>query len=87
MIVATDDPIPSKDLILSPNPTTDNFQVSFKEEGKSIEHLQVFDLLGRQVFARDYAGYSSIEVQTTGWSPGLYIVIVNDRWVGKIVKN
>ncbi len=87
LILATDDPTPYKDLVLSPNPTTSNFRISFKDEDRSIRRIQVFDLLGREVFARDYAGYSSIEVAAAGWPPGLYIVVVNERWVGKVVEN
>ena len=74
-------------LRLSPNPTAGNFRISFKSEEKNIRKVQVFDLLGREVFVRDYAGYSSIELETSSWPTGLYIVVVNGVWVEKLVKN
>lgn len=79
-------------LSISPNPVSSFFTVSLdktaSENGVSpgIGHVLVYDLSGRVVFEKSYASESSISIEADNWQPGIYVIVVNDRWVGKVVR-
>ncbi|MCB9324718.1 MAG: T9SS type A sorting domain-containing protein [Lewinellaceae bacterium] len=79
-------------LSISPNPVSSFFTVRLYktafENGASsgIKHVQVYDLAGRVVFEKEFPPQSSVSLTADNWQPGIYVVVVNDRWVGKVVR-
>ena len=79
---------------LAPNPASDYFRVSVPEDAESlglssgIESIRVYDISGRGVFREEYPkGMTSIEMDASEWMSGIYFVVVNERWVEKVVIN
>lgn len=55
-----------------PNPTKGELQIS----GKPISRVEIFDLLGKQVFSSDYENLSEVSVNMSNFNEGLYLVRV-----------
>jgi hypothetical protein len=67
---------------LYPNPT--NREVTI--EGKAISNVTVRNMMGQVVFEQAYKKSDKVMVNISHLPPGIYMVRVNDLWVGKVVK-
>jgi len=70
------------EVLLYPNPTNSKVTV----EGKSIRSVAVCNVLGQLVYEMAYKKADKLTVDISSLSPGIYMVRVNDVWVGKVVK-
>ncbi|MCI5059034.1 MAG: T9SS type A sorting domain-containing protein [Flavobacteriales bacterium] len=62
----------SSDLLLFPNPSLGNITINAED----VENVQIFNVLGEQVFNNDYNNASNIELDLTSFSNGTYMTIV-----------
>jgi hypothetical protein len=67
---------------LYPNPT--NREVTI--EGKAISNVTVRNMMGQVVFEQAYKKSDKVMVDISHHPPGIYMVRVNNVWVGKVVK-
>ncbi len=67
---------------LYPNPTNSNVTV----EGKGIRSVAVWNVVGQVVSEQVYKKTDKVTVDISNLPPGVYVVRVNDVWVGKVVK-
>ncbi len=65
-----------------PNPTNGAVTV----EGKDIEKVAVCNVVGQVVYEQAYKKADKVTVNISHLPPGVYVVRVNDVWVGKVVK-
>ncbi len=74
----------SDQLLIYPNPVGESFIINANYEIQKVEVInsigQVVKLLKLQLISKEQ------EVNTSSLSPGLYIVRVNDTWMGKFLK-
>ena len=77
--------------IISPNPASEYFRVSLSENSTSshlsdflIRKIVVYSIVGERMFATEKNGVFYINIETKGWLPGMYVVMVNDKFTGKI---
>lgn len=68
-----------------PNPT--NNLLNIENTMYAIESVTVFNMLGQQLFQKEYGNESSIVVDFSLFTKGMYMVSVNKNSVLKIVKN
>lgn len=81
-----------KDFRIYPNPNTGSFTVAFASASQNPISVSVYDMRGRQVFAKGYAntGLFSSNVSLQGAAQGVYMVTVEDgnrKETRKIVVN
>lgn len=87
MIPTEEIPAASTNIRITPNPVSTYFEVALTDENQGfLDNVRVFDGLGRLVF-EDQLPDSSVRVETSDWVKGMYFVIVNERWVEKVVIN
>ena len=67
---------------LYPNPT--NREVTI--EGKAISNVTVCNMMGQVVYEQVHKKADKVTVDISNLPPGVYMVRVNDVWVGKVVK-
>ena len=67
---------------LYPNPTNSNVTV----EGKGIRSVAVWNVVGQVMSEQVYKKTDKVAVDISNLPPGVYMVRVNDAWVGKVVK-
>jgi sugar lactone lactonase YvrE len=67
---------------LYPNPTNSNVTV----EGKGIRSIAVWNVVGQVVSEQEYKKTDKVTVDVSNLPSGVYMVRVNDVWVGKVVK-
>ena len=83
--------IPDKGVILSPNPTTGDFEIIFSSPPENMT-IEIFSVSGKLIFRSDYtnfAGRAIIISELQHRPQGLYLVRVtsgSERNVGKIIK-
>lgn len=65
---------------LYPNPNNGNFTVKFNSDSSNNINVNVYDMRGRQIYAKDYAntGTFSNEINLQGVQSGIYLVSVQD---------
>lgn len=79
--------------VIAPNPVRDYFRIAapadvLEGDVGTIESVMAYDVSGRMILHEHYpVGTTSVEVATSGWTPGIYFIIVNDHWIKKIIKN
>jgi len=73
MCVGIDEDIANSNVNLFPNPAND--LVTFTAEGSTIAEVQIFDLTGKMIYA-NYPSSSRLEVNTSNYASGTYIVKV-----------
>ena len=76
-------------LNIYPNPFNEQISLAFKEEVKSEINVVVFDILGRQVFAKNYQPGQHVNVRLDKLSSGEYILkaVANQKqFISKILK-
>ena len=76
-------------LTIYPIPFNEQISLAFKEDVESIINVEVFDILGRQVFAKNYQSGQHINVRLDRLSSGEYILkaIANQKqFITKILK-
>jgi hypothetical protein len=61
-------------LVISPNPFTDQFHITFPGNIVSEGQLNIFDLTGRLVFTQKVLAQAVVSVITTGWNKGIYTI-------------
>jgi trimeric autotransporter adhesin len=67
-----------------PNPATETLTIN---AGVAIAHISISNAMGQQVLElHPTGGKKSVEANVQHLPPGMYIVRVNDVWVGKLVK-
>eukprot|EP01035_Chromulina_nebulosa_P018805 gene18805-24572_t len=67
---------------LYPNPTNSNVTV----EGKGIRSVAVWNVVGQVMSEHVYKKTDKVTVDISNLPSGVYMVRVNDAWVGKVVK-
>ena len=73
MCVGIDEDIANSNVNLFPNPAND--LVTFTAEGSTIAEVQIFDLTGKMIYS-NYPSSSRLEVNTSNYASGTYIVKV-----------
>jgi Secretion system C-terminal sorting domain len=71
-----------------PNPIRDALTIEWSTEVKT-GTIELVDVLGRSVFRQNTEGVHLLEINTTNWQSGIYILKVSDntmRFQQKIVK-
>jgi hypothetical protein len=68
-----------------PNPTSNYLEIG--NSNYAIESVEVFNLQGQQLYANKFSNESAITLDFTSFSKGLYMVVVNNISVLKIVRN
>ena len=81
--VAIDNTELSEAVSFGPNPFQDLFRVRFSEEGS--HQITLTDMTGRVVL-QDTCAASEAVVRTSGLLPGSYLLAVNGRICGKVIK-
>ena len=66
-----------KELILAPNPSSDNVQVSLGADTKGTCNVKVYSKYGELVFQDKKTG-SPFTISSSGWKSGVYFVVVED---------
>ncbi len=67
-------------LVVYPNPSNGNFNVSFDNASAESVNISVFDIRGRKIFDNDYQGGNSFNqnIQLNNAQPGVYLLNVTD---------
>ena len=87
MIPTEEIPAKPANIRITPNPASTYFEVTLTVENQGfMDYIRIFDGLGRLVFEEQLPD-SSVRVETSDWVKGMYFVIVNERWVKKVVIN
>ena len=73
MCVGIDEDLVNSNVSLFPNPAND--LVTFTAEGSTIAEVQIFDLTGKMIYS-NYPSSSRLEVNTSNYASGTYIVKV-----------
>jgi choice-of-anchor B domain-containing protein len=68
----------------SPNPVNDLLQIQSRTE--AINRIRVTDMSGKVLFQQEFDAKRHIEVDFSTLSEGVYLIILNDQLVDKIVK-
>jgi ABC-type transporter Mla subunit MlaD len=55
-------------------------------EGKGIRSIAVWNVVGQVVSEQEYKKTDKVTVDVSNLPSGVYMVRVNDVWVGKVVK-
>lgn len=74
------------EIILYPNPADASVSIAYELADKRARPvLEVFDLMGRRILHRQLESAAGVEqVETSTWSPGLYVFRL-DRWTQKVL--
>ncbi|WP_025006808.1 fasciclin domain-containing protein [Marinilabilia salmonicolor] len=74
-----------------PNPSSSYFNIAFSADKASPTYMEIFNILGQKVFARDFgilpAGQHSFNQTLNGFDSGAYFVIItsdDNRYVSKL---
>ena len=86
LITGINEPPGEGGVLIAPNPAASFFNVSLEEADKRIQKIRVFNVLGEEMFKGSFDRQLSVEVETSDWPPGLYMVVVNERWVEKVFR-
>ena len=68
-----------------PNPASSSVTIR-NNTGEGIESLKVFDSVGRQVFSH-VGTNSSLTIPINEWERGIYLIMINNRQVQRLVVN
>lgn len=74
------------DFVYYPNPVTDELTIAFSGDLFSPAHLTVSDLNGRIIYMSEISNSGFTSLNTTHWTPGIYIVQVSDYYGVKTMK-
>lgn len=85
LIISVAEPYRKEDVKIFPNPTTSMLNISLPNEGKGIQSVRIINLLGEVILQEQYDHVMSVSIDSKNWSPGLYVVVVNGRWVEQVV--
>jgi hypothetical protein len=61
------------DINLYPNPTKDNFRINGPDLAQGAQ-VEIYNLLGQQVYKRDFKGQSTIEINGFNFNTGIYLI-------------
>jgi hypothetical protein len=70
------------EVLLYPNPASGEITV----EGSGVTKVALCNVLGQVVYEMEYKKADKVMVDISHLPPGIYMVRVNDVWVGKVVK-
>jgi uncharacterized repeat protein (TIGR01451 family) len=70
--------INERDILVYPNPFRESTTVYFSEGLSENSSLQIVDLLGNQVYFLDRITGNSLEIQSSTFNAGVYILVVQD---------
>lgn len=78
--LATDSADPSLDFIVYPNPSTGKITIATSEFKNAKTKIEVFDLLGRTAFSKEYpsVGSSELKIDLGALSKGNYLLKVSN---------
>lgn len=68
-----------------PNPVNDN--LTLQNDASSIEKIQIFNLQGQKLFESNYTDQNTVTLDFSGFTTGIYLVVVNNKTNLKISKN
>ncbi len=75
----------SSDFSVYPNPVNDELFVEVKGSNSELYEIMCFDLTGRLLYKENFDGNAKMEINTSGWNQGTYMIkIVAD---GNVVAN
>ena len=69
---------------ISPNPATEYFNISSKEE--PITQIEIYNILGQTVRNINYTGTFSERVDISSLNSGLYLIKINDLTTKRLIK-
>lgn len=73
------------DIAIYPNPAKDFIRMDFDNSAVNVEWIEVFDILGNSVYKQLYRQEASVEINTSDWVNGVYMVGVNGNAFWKIM--
>ena len=76
-------------VLIYPNPTTTQFQISLEKADNRIEHIQITDVLGRMIYNENELNTTATTIITGSWSSGIYPIFIKTKdgiYVGKMIK-
>ncbi|MFM2369766.1 MAG: hypothetical protein RL619_2079 [Bacteroidota bacterium] len=76
--------------VIYPNPFSENILLMFNEEVTSIISVEIYDIIGKLIFSKDYSPSQSIDVSLGNLPVSNYIIKAkanNKQFVKKIIKN
>jgi hypothetical protein len=62
-------------LILMPNPVGSSLTVQLPEGENRGGQISIYDLTGRLIASKSETGYATIQFETSGWQPGVYMLV------------
>lgn len=77
------------EVVIYPNPFTENLTLSFSEKINASVEVSVFDLLGRLVFSGNYAASQSINIRLSALAGAEYMIkgsTGNKQFIKKVLK-
>ncbi|MFK5958390.1 MAG: T9SS type A sorting domain-containing protein [Lutibacter sp.] len=77
------------DVVVFPNPFSENISISFKEEIEGEVKVYLFDMLGRQIYTNKYESRKKINIDLHDFAVAHYILKVrfnNRQFIKKIIK-
>lgn len=77
-------PNKSNRLQLIPNPANHSLRIDMQDMSEEVERIQIYDALGALVWQQNLRGEKSIDLQTTDWQQGLYIIAISSQNNNKI---
>jgi choice-of-anchor B domain-containing protein len=69
---------------ISPNPATEYFKISSKEE--PITQIEIYNILGQTVRNINYTGTFSERIEISNLNSGLYLIKINDLTTKRLIK-
>lgn len=72
-------------IAVSPNPVRQGQRVTLK--GRGIENLKIYSMLGELLTEKRYGAIDTIELIDHQLNKGLYLLVVNDKDVTKLLIN
>jgi serine protease AprX len=68
--------ISEKSLNIYPNPFSENIFLNLTESSSEISTIKIFDILGNEVFSKNYSLENNVLIESFEWSNGLYLMTV-----------
>lgn len=78
---------PFPNLTIYPNPFSDFTTISFGQDLNGGHNIRIFDVLGKEVYARDHVSGSQIQIQKDQMGAGVYLFSIFDNMSGFEVYN
>jgi len=82
-VITSVEPIEALELIISPNPATDNFTIELPKDNSNVYQLKIYDIEGKLVHSSDIKNIYTLNKKLL---KGVYSIVLTDRSNNKISK-